>query len=373
MNRETEKEKIYRHCEASSEAAAIQSQHQSPSGLPCSLPRAQRPPRCAPCNDNKFKIKIGNLEINSRVSLAPMAGITDTILRMLIRDYSEDCLLTTEMLSSEALCQRLDVVILEAKKEEQPLAYQISGHKPDVMLKAAKILEPRADIIDINMGCPVNKVVKGNDGAALMKTPELAYELVKTLKDNISKPITVKFRLGYDNNNKNYIEFGQLMQKAGADAITLHGRTRAQMYHGKADWEAIGKFKQNIDIPVFANGDIIDVKAAIECREITNADGFAIARGALGNPFLIKQTDHYFKTGELLPDLTLSDKIELIKKHLHGEMALRGELYGIKFMRKFYAYYIRGIKNAAGYRGALVVEEDYDAIIKILDEILKNG
>ena len=192
----------------------------------------------------KLSIQIGQKKINSILCAAPLAGITDTVFRKIIRKYSKECLLTTEMLSSEALVNNPRGAILVSSDDESPLSFQLVGHKPDIMLKAAKIIEDRADIIDINMGCPVNKVVKGTDGCALMKNPELAALIVKTLNDNISKPITVKFRLGINQESKNFIEFGQKMQEAGASAITLHGRTRVQMYSGKSDWQAIAELKK---------------------------------------------------------------------------------------------------------------------------------
>ena len=166
--------------------------------------------------------------IKSKVSLAPMAGITDFVLRELVREHSQNAVLTTEMISSEALVQVPDPVIIKKSANHSPIVYQLSGHKPELMAKAAKIIELHADMIDINMGCPVNKVTKGNDGAALMKTPELASELVKAIKENISKPVSVKFRLGFTADTMNYVEFGQKMQEAGASFITIHGRTREE-------------------------------------------------------------------------------------------------------------------------------------------------
>ena len=318
---------------------------------------------------NELSIKIGTKKINSILCAAPLAGITDTVFRKIIRKYSKECLLTTEMLSSEALVNNPRGAILQSSEDETPLSFQLVGHKPDIMLKAAKIIEPRADIIDINMGCPVNKVVKGTDGCALMKEPELASEIVRTLNENISKPITVKFRLGINQENKNFIEFGQKMQEAGAAAITLHGRTRVQMYSGKSDWKAIGELKKNVDIPVFANGDVVDVETAQECLEVTKADGLAIGRGMIGNPFLFAQLEHFFRTGEKMQEFSLREKMQTLKQHLDEEIALRGMENGIKFVRKFYTYYIHGIKNAAGYRYFLVREENYDNIIKVIEEI----
>ena len=193
--------------------------------------------------ENKNKIKIGNVVINSKVSLAPLAGITDFVLRQLIREYSSTCLLTTEMLSSEALVQRPDANIAYTNGTEEPAAFQIEGHKPDLMARSAKILESRATIIDINMGCPIKKIVNGNDGCSLMKNPELAKDIVIAVKESVKIPVTCKFRLGWSNDTKNFVEFAQLMQEAGASAVTVHGRTRFQMYAGTADWKEISKLK----------------------------------------------------------------------------------------------------------------------------------
>lgn len=312
--------------------------------------------------------RVENL-IKSRVSLAPMAGITDYVLRKLVRTYSTDCLLTTEMISSEFLAQVRESVITKLDEVQHPINFQISGHKPHLMRAAAEFLSDKADMIDINMGCPVNKVVKGQDGCSLMRTPNLAADLVKAVKDGTNKPVSVKFRLGYTADEMNYIEFGQKMQEAGAEFITIHGRTRSQMYSGQADWGRIRLLKENVDIPVFANGDICSVEDAIKCIELSHADGVAVGRAAMGDPTLISRIAHYFKTGEVINEPFLADKISMLKTHLDGEIELRGEQVGIKFMRKFYSFYISGVKNAAKIRSVLVVENDYDNIIKILNEI----
>ena len=308
--------------------------------------------------------------IQSKVSLAPMAGITDYALRTLVRKYSKNALLTTEMISSEYLAQTLNgrsgVEILKRDENHSPISYQISGHKPEMMRKAAEFLTQYADMIDINMGCPVKKVVGGQDGAALMRTPELAADLVKAVKDGTDKPVSVKFRLGYTANEMNYVEFGQAMQEAGAEFITIHGRTRAQMYTGHADWAKIKALKENVDIPVFANGDITSIEEAIECLELSGADGVAIGRGAIGDPTLIARIEHCLKTGEKLPIPPLEERIEMLKFHLDEEIKLRGKNVAIKFMRKFYPYYLAGFKNAKTLRSKLVLEEDYDKIIELL-------
>ncbi len=311
--------------------------------------------------------------IKSSVSLAPMAGITDYVLRSLVRRYSPDVLLTTEMISSEYLAQTLNgrsgTEIFKRDENHSPISYQISGHKPEMMKKAAEFLTNYADMIDINMGCPVNKVVKGQDGCALMRNPELAAELVKAVKSGTDKPVSVKFRLGYTFDEMNFVEFGTKMQEAGADFITIHGRTRSQMYSGKADWRKISDLKSAVDIPIFANGDITSIEDAIVCLEQSKADGIAIGRGALGDATLLGRISHFLKTGEKTDAPDIEMRAEMLKTHLDEEIKLRGENVGIKFMRKFYPYYLAGFKNAKQLRTKLVLEENYDNIIKYLDEL----
>ena len=307
--------------------------------------------------------------IASRVSLAPMAGITDYVLRSLVREYSPSCLLTTEMISSEALTQVKDTVITKRDDNHSPVSYQLSGHKPRMIADCAKYLEQFADMIDINMGCPVNKVVKGTDGCALMRNPDLAQEIVRTVKAEITIPLSVKFRLGYTYDELNFVEFGGKMQEAGADFITIHGRTRSQMYGGKADWKKIAELKRSVDIPVFANGDVVSIETAVQCLEESNADGVAIGRGALGDPSLISRIEKYLQTGEYLPPPSLGEKIETLKKHLIKEAELRGEDTGVKFCRKFIPYYLNGFTGASKLRGQLVLIDNIKEIFSILDGI----
>lgn len=302
-----------------------------------------------------------------------MAGITDYVLRSLVRRYSPDVLLTTEMISSEYLAQTLNgrsgTEIFKRDENHSPISYQISGHKPDMMRKAAEFLTPLADMIDINMGCPVNKVVKGQDGCALMRNPELASELVRAVKEGTPRPVSVKFRLGYTFDEMNFVEFGIKMQEAGADFITIHGRTRSQMYSGTADWTKIKDLKTAVDIPVFANGDITSIDTALKCLELSGADGAAVGRGALGDPTLLGRISHYLKTGERLTSPSMEEKAMMLKKHLDDEISLRGENVGIKFMRKFYPYYLAGFKNAKTLRTKLVLEDNYDNIVKLIEEL----
>ena len=322
---------------------------------------------------NTNKIKIGNVEINSRVSLAPLAGITDFVLRQLIREYSNTCLLTTEMISSEALVQRPDANITYTNEKEAPAAFQIEGHKPDLMAKSAKILEDKATIIDINMGCPIKKIVNGNDGCSLMKNPQLAKDIVLAVKETVKIPVTCKFRLGWSQDTKNFVEFAQLMQESGVSAVTVHGRTKAQMYSGNADWKEISKLKGEIDIPFFANGDVVSPETAKKCLEESKADGIAIGRAAMGDLSIIYRIEKYLNEGILLPEPTLEEKISMLKKHLDFQIDFRGEENGIKFFRKFYPCYIRNIRGGGDYRHRLVTELNYNKIVSILNEILSNA
>ena len=277
--------------------------------------------------------------------------------------------MTTEMISSEALNQVKDVDIVARGENHSPISYQLSGHKPQMMADGAKYLEKFADMIDINMGCPVNKVVKGTDGCALMRNAELAQNIVKTIKSQISLPVSVKFRLGYTMDELNFVEFGEKMQEAGADFITIHGRTRSQMYGGKADWKKISELKKNVDIPVFANGDVTSIEAAVQCLEDSQADGVAVGRGVLGDVTLISRIERYLQTGEYLPPPTLEEKIEDMKKHLMKEVEFRGEDVGIKFVRKFYPYYVNGFPGASKCRGELVLMDNLKEILSLLDRI----
>lgn len=318
------------------------------------------------------EVKIGNVTVNSRVMLAPMAGITDYCMRHLIRKYSPNCLLTTEMLSSEALVQHPDGQIAYTDGKEAPIAFQIEGHKPELMARAAKIAEKNATIIDINMGCPINKIVKGQDGCSLMRNPALARDIVTAVKESVNIPVTCKFRVGWSLEEKNFMEFAQLMQESGADAVTVHGRTRSQLYSGVADWKEISKLKGNIDIPFFANGDIVSPESAKQCIETTKADGIAIGRAAMGELTLINRIEEFIHNGNLLPEPTLRTKLKMLKEHLDLQIKFRGETHGIKFFRKFYPYYIKCFQGGAQYRYKLVTEDNYDNIINILEEIGSN-
>ena len=303
---------------------------------------------------DKTQLIIGNVKLNSNVILAPMAGVTDCVLRQIVRMFSKDCLLNSEMVSSEALLMNSDKSIIYHDKIEHPLSFQLSGHKPEVMAKSAKVLEEISTVIDINMGCPAPKIVKNNDGVMLMSDLKLASQIISSVKKSVNIPVTVKFRLGWDCNNKNYIEFAKMAEESGADAICIHGRTRSQMYSGTADWHSIAKAKEAVKIPVIANGDITSIEKAKACLEISKCDGIAIGRGILGDPGLIYRIEEYIKNGNALPGPTIHEKLELAMLHCKMEAELKGEIHGIKFMRKFFGWYIKGIKNATKYRFDLV-------------------
>lgn len=321
----------------------------------------------------KKSLNIGGVKIDSVVALSPLAGITDYVLRKLIREYSKTCLLMTEMISSEALVQRSDCNITFTDEKEPPVSFQIEGHKLELMAKSAKILEEKASIIDINMGCPIKKIVNGNDGCSLMRNPKLASDIVVAVKEAVKIPVTCKFRLGWSQDTKNFVEFAQLMQDSGASAVTVHGRTKSQMYSGEADWAEISKLRGEIDIPFIANGDVVSPQTALECLEKSKADGIAIGRAAMGDLSLLYRIEKYLKEGVLIPEPSLKERIEMLKRHLNEQIAFRGEDTGIKFFRKFYPSYIRNVRGGGEYRHRLITELNYNNIMATLDEILLNG
>lgn len=307
---------------------------------------------------------------NIKVIQAPLAGISDIVFRQMVRKYDKKCLLTTEMLSSEALNNVCDPPIARFEEFELPLSFQIVGHKPHLMAKAAKLFNDRASSIDLNFGCPVNKVVKSGDGSAMMRTPEVALDIVKAIKDVISIPLSAKFRLGWDQNSMNYLEFAKCLEEAGVDFVTVHARTRSQFYSGEASWQSLEKLQGELNIPVFANGDIKTVEDAIKCLKLSKAHGVSIGRGLMGDFTLTSRIEHYFQTEEILPEPNLKQRIKMLKEHLRREVELRGEDVGVKFMRKFYSFYISSVKNASKYRQMLVVMDGVQEVERMLDEIL---
>jgi tRNA-dihydrouridine synthase B len=311
---------------------------------------------------------IGSVELNSLTIQAPLAGYSDTVFRNIIRMFDKESLLTSEMVSSEALIMNQDKSIIDHTAGEYPLAFQLSGHKPDKMAIAAKMLEDIATIIDINMGCPASKIVNNTDGARLMTDLKLASSIISSIKNAVSIPVTVKCRLGWDHNSKNHIEFAKMVEESGADAICIHGRTRSQMYSGTADWESIREAKEILKIPVIANGDITSPEKAKECIDITGCDAVSVGRGVLSDPSLTYRIDEYLKTGSCDFDLSLEKRLELLLLHCKKEADYRGEKTGVKFFRKFIGWYIRGINGASKHRFNLVRIDSYSDI----EEYIKN-
>lgn len=305
-----------------------------------------------------------------KVIQAPLAGISDVVFRGLIRKHNSKCLMTTEMISSEMLYNNPNPRIIQFEEFEYPLSFQLVGHKIDKMTRAAQIVAPYASMIDINCGCPVKKVVVSGDGSAMMKTPELACDIVQSIIEATKLPVSAKFRLGWTSQEENYIEFAKALEKAGVSFVTLHSRTRSQMYQGSADWSKIKLLVDELSIPVYANGDIKTIQDAKNCLELTGAKGVSIGRGIMGDFTLPYRIEKYIETKEVISEPDLVQRIEMLKKHLRLEVQHMGEKNGVKFMRKFYNYYISSTRNASKYRSALVTLETEKEILEVLDEIL---
>ncbi len=317
-----------------------------------------------------MSIKIGNLTMKSRVYVPPMAGVTDIVFRGIMREIDPHCLLATEMVSSRALMHKPDSRIMDLSPGEDPIAIQVFGHEPDVMAKAAQMAEAKgANWVDINMGCPVPKITKGKDGCALMREPELAREIVRTVKDAVSIPVTVKFRLGWDDKSRNAVEFGTMLEEAGASAVTVHGRTRAQLYSGKADWSFIGQVKRALTIPVFGNGDVFEPEDAARLLEETGCDGVAVARGTLGNPWLISRISKYLETGSISEAPTDIERLICAYKHAIGLAKYKGLRIGINESRRHLTHYTKGISGAAPFRARLTQINSADELETILAEL----
>jgi len=299
-----------------------------------------------------------------------MAGVTDIVFRGLIRRVDPDCMLATEMVSSRALMHRPETRIMDLSPDEHPIGIQIFGHEPDIMAQAAQMAEKRgADFIDINMGCPVPKITKGKDGCALMKEPDLAEAIVKSVKAAISVPLTVKFRLGWDDSSRNAVEFGGMLEECGVAAVTVHGRTRQQFYSGKADWSAIACVKRALTIPVIGNGDVFEPEDALRLLEQTGCDGVAVARGTLGNPWLIARIDHYLATGRLADEPPPVERLILAYLHAKGLVAYKGPRVGINESRRHLTHYTKGITGAAPFRAQLTQVETTADVVSILAEL----
>jgi len=314
-------------------------------------------------------VRIGNVTLANPVILAPMAGITDLAYRLLARE--QGCALVyTEMISARGLLynNKNTREMLPKEGEGRPLAVQLFGSEPEIMAEAAKIVaDYPVDIIDINMGCPVAKVVKNGEGAALMKDPVRAARIVAAVAEAVPLPVTVKIRKGWDNETGNAVSFARQMERAGARAVAVHGRTRSQMYGGKADWKVIREVKEAVSIPVIGNGDLLEPTDAARMLAETGCDAVMLARGTLGNPWLISRTVAYLSSGQLLPPPSPAERLTMALRHLELLIAHKGEDRGVREMRKFAAWYLKGLPNSAAARNRVTRAKDGEEMRQILE------
>lgn len=317
-----------------------------------------------------MRLKIGNVELDNHVALAPMAGVTDLPFRLLCKE--QGCgLMCTEMVSAKAMLygNKNTKPLLETSQEERPLAVQVFGSDPAIMSDMAALLsEGPYDIIDVNMGCPVPKIVNNGEGSALMKNPKLAEAILTAMVKKLKKPVTVKFRKGFYNGEANAVEFARMAESCGVAAVAVHGRTREQYYSGKADWDIIRQVKDAVRIPVFGNGDIFTPQDAKRMVEETGCDGLLVARGAKGNPWLFAQINHYLERGELLSPPSAQAVKDMILRHGRLQVEYRGEYIGMREMRKHVAWYTAGYPNSASLRNDINLVESFDELL----ELIKN-
>lgn len=322
-------------------------------------------------------MKIANIELKNDVFLAPMAGVTDIAFRELCKELG--CgLLYTEMVSAKGLYYGSSntEALMRISALEKPVAIQIFGNDPKIMASACEIFNTRDDIciVDVNMGCPVNKIVKNGEGSALMQNPKLAAEIIKEMKKVSKKPVTVKFRKGFDSNNVNAVEFAKYMEDAGIDAIAVHGRTREQMYEGKADWDIIKAVKESVKVPVIGNGDVFSVEDAIRIKEITNCDAIMIARGARGNPWIFREVMQAIN-GEAIVYPTAVERIEMCIRHLDLAVKYYEEIKAVREMRKHTGWYVKGLSNCSEIKDKINTKDSYDEarqVLLIYKEYLKS-
>ena len=320
-------------------------------------------------------MKIGNVQLDNEVFLSPMAGVTDLPFRTICK--AKGCgMLYTETINAKALCYDDENTkkMLNLEDDGHPVAVQIFGSDPEYMGKAASIMNQYTnDILDINMGCPAPKVIKNGDGSALMRNPKLAAEVLTAVVKNSKKPVTLKIRKGWDDNSVNALEIAKIAEECGISALAIHGRTREQFYSGKADWDIIAEIKQSINIPVIGNGDVFDVQDAVNMLEKTKCDAIMIGRGSQGNPWIFNRINHYMKTGEVLPEPTLEEKISTAIKHMNLAVAEHGEYVAVREMRKHIGWYLKGLKNSAKYRDQINKITDYKEVISMLEEYVQHS
>ena len=319
--------------------------------------------------------ELNGIKINSRVFLAPLAGYTNSVYRKLMVKYGAG-FVTSEMISDRALCYDSDKTfkMIDIEDDEHPCAIQLFGGDLEYLLKAVDILNKvgKHDVLDINMGCPVNKVIKAKAGSYWLKDPYEAYKKVKAIVERSNKPVTVKIRLGFDKEHINVLEVAKLMEKAGVKMICIHARTRSDFYSGKADWKYIKEVKDNVNIPVVANGDIIDIDSAIKAFEDTGCDAISIGRGSLGNPFIFKQITHYLENKEILPDPSNKERIDVCLEHARELIKLKDEKNAIQEMRGLACFYIKGMPLSTGIKQKLQKINTYKELENILIEYLSE-
>ena len=316
------------------------------------------------------QLKIGNVLLENSYVLGPMAGVTDLPFRLLCKEQGAG-LLCMEMVSAKGIFynNKNTESLLQIHPEEVPVSLQFFGSDPKIVSEMAKRVEERPfSILDINMGCPVPKVVRNGEGSALMKNPKLVYELVSATVKAIKKPVTVKIRKGFDDEHINAVEIAKIIEEAGAAAVAVHGRTREQYYSGEADWNIIRQVKEAVSIPVIGNGDVFTPEDAKRMLEETGCDGIMVGRGAKGNPWIFKRITHYLETGELLPGPTLMEVRDMILRHGKMLTEYKGEMTAMREMRSHMAWYTKGMRNSAALRCEINQVETLEGLAELLEK-----